>query len=138
MNKTVYMDGVFDLFHKGHLEAIEKCRDYGNHIIIGVISDVDCASYKREPIINETDRVDIISSLKYTDDVIFPAPLILTEKFIKDNKIDIVVHGFSNKSDFEKQKEFFKVPIDMGIFKVTQYYDKTSTTEIINKIKDTL
>ena len=30
------MDGVFDLFHIGHLNAIKQCRDLGNKVIIGV------------------------------------------------------------------------------------------------------
>ena len=132
---TVYMDGVFDLFHKGHLEAIKECRHHGDRVVIGIISDKDCASYKRLPIINEQDRVDIISSIKFVDDIIFPAPLIVTKEFIKSNNIDLIVHGFSDDSDLEKQMEFFKVPIEMGIFKRVPYYSKTSTTDIINKIK---
>ena len=132
---TVYMDGVFDLFHKGHLEAIKNCKLYGDRVVIGIISDGDCADYKRHPIIPEQDRVDIISSLKFVDAVIFPAPLILTKEFIADHKIDCVVHGFANESDVEAQKEFFKVPMEMGIFKITDYYKGISTTDIIRKIK---
>ena len=132
----VYMDGVFDLFHRGHLESINKCLKYGDEIIIGIISDKDAESYKRKPIINQDDRSEIIKNLKNVSDIIFPAPLILTKDFIINNKIDIVVHSFSNNKDFEIQKDFFKVPIDMGIFKKIDYYDKISTTNIIKKIID--
>lgn len=131
----VYMDGVFDLFHRGHLEAIKKCKDFGDDIIIGIVSDSDCESYKRKPIINEIDRVEVIKNLKDVKETIFPCPLILTEKFLKDNNIDIVVHGFSDESDLEKQKDFFEVPIKLNKFKTIRYYDKISTTEIINNIK---
>ncbi len=132
----VYMDGVFDLFHRGHLESINKCLKYGDEIIIGIISDKDAESYKRKPIINQDDRSEIIKNLKNVSDIIFPAPLILTKDFIINNKIDIIVHSFSNNKDFEIQKDFFKVPIDMGIFKKIDYYDKISTTNIIKKIID--
>ena len=131
----VYMDGVFDLFHRGHIESIKKCLNYGNEIIIGVISDKDAESYKRLPIINEIDRIEIIKNLKLVTDIIFPCPLIITKKFIIENKIDIVVHGFYNEADFEKQTEFFKIPIKMGIFRKIEYYSKISTTDIIKKIK---
>ena len=131
----VYMDGVFDLFHRGHLEAIKKCKEFGDFIIIGVISDKDCESYKRKPIINEVDRVEIIKNLKNVDEVIFPSPLIIDKKFIDDHQIDVIVHGFSNESDLENQKEFFKIPIDLNKFQIIKYYEKTSTSEIINKIK---
>ena len=132
----VYMDGVFDLFHIGHLEAIKKCKEFGDIIIIGVISDLDASSYKRNPIINEIDRVKIISALKLVDKVIFPAPLILNEDFIINNNIDLVVHGFSNPNDYNTQKEFFRVPINMGIFRQIDYYPKISTTDIITTIKN--
>ena len=124
----VYMDGVFDLFHRGHLEAIKKCKEFGDFIIIGVISDKDCESYKRKPIINEVDRVEIIKNLKNVDEVIFPSPLIIDKKFIDDHQIDVIVHGFSNESDLENQKEFFKIPIDLNKFQIIKYYEKTSTS----------
>ena len=76
-----------------------------------------------------------MKNLKLVTDIIFPCPLIITRKFIIENKIDIVIHGFCNEADFEKQKEFFKIPIEMGIFRKIEYYSKISTTDIIKKIK---
>lgn len=131
----VYIDGVFDLFHRGHIESIKKCLRFGDEIIVGVVSDSDADSYKRYPIFNENDRTEIIKNLKFVKEVISPCPLIVTESFIKEHKIDIIVHGFSNDSDFEKQKEFFKIPINLGIFRRIEYYDKISTTDLIKKIK---
>ena len=131
----IYMDGVFDLFHRGHLEAIKKCKEYGDTLIIGVVSDELCMSYKRKPIINEEDRVEIIKNIRDVDEVIFPCPLIIDELFIKNNNIDIIIHGFSDENDLEKQKNFFAVPIKLDKFKTIKYYDKTSTTDIINNIK---
>lgn len=130
----VYMDGVFDLFHRGHIEAIKKCKNFGDEIVIGVISDKDAESYKRLPLINENDRIEIIKNLKIVNEVIPNAPLNLTKEFIINNNLDIIVHSFSNDNDFEKQKEFFKIPIEMGIFKKINYYSKVSTTDIIKKI----
>lgn len=134
----VYMDGVFDLFHRGHLEAIKKVRnDAGidGTVIIGVVSDMDANSYKRWPIIKEDDRVEIVSNIKDVDEVIFPCPMSVTKEFIDKHQIDLVVHGFADDNDFNKQKEFFKEIIDLGKFKVQEYYKGSSTTEIIKKIK---
>ena len=133
----VYIDGVFDLFHRGHLEALNKTKYIENNVelIVGVISDEDTKTYKRCPIINEIDRVEIIKNIKCVDEVIFPAPLIVTKKFLEENNIDYVVHGFSNEKDRLIQREFFKELIEIGKFKEIKYYDKCSTTEIIDKIK---
>ena len=133
--KRIYMDGVFDLFHIGHLEAIKKCKELGDFIIIGVVSDNNCMSYKRSPIIGEKERVEIIKNIKLVDQVIEDCPLIITKEFIDEYKIDLVVHGFSNEDDYEKQKIFFDIPIKLNKFKMIKYYNKSSTTEIIDKIK---
>lgn len=138
--KIVYIDGVFDLFHRGHLESFIKAKNAfddpnNTYLIVGVVSDADCASYKRKPIINEEDRVEIIKNIKQVDKVIFPCPMVSTIEFIKSNNIDLVVHGFSGNDDREKQKIYFEEIKKGGYFKEIEYYSKISTTEIINKLK---
>ena len=120
------MDGVFDLFHVGHIDAIKQCNQLGTSII-GVISDHDAEKYKRKPIINESHRVEMVRSCKYVNDVIYPAPLQLTEQFIHNNNIDIVVHAFFDQEDFEKQKSFFE---NINLKRI-EYSNRISTTEII-------
>ena len=141
--KRVYIDGIFDLFHKGHLESFYKTKKiYGDEnqdnvkVIVGIISDEDAKSYKRLPIICEEYRKNIIENLTVVDEIIFPAPLIINKDFIDNNKIDMVVHGFADDNDYEKQKEFFKVPIELNKFKRIEYYNKISTSDIIYKIKE--
>jgi choline-phosphate cytidylyltransferase len=139
--KIVYIDGVFDLFHRGHLESLIKAKNVLNDIsntflIVGVVSDKDCESYKRKPIIKEDDRVEIIKGLKMVDDIIFPCPLIVTPEFLEKNNIDLVVHGFVDENDRQKQKEFFAKIVELGKFKEIDYYSETSTTKIIKNIKD--
>lgn len=138
--KRVYIDGVFDLYHRGHLESLIKAKNAlgdpaNTYLIVGVVSDIECAGYKRNPIINEEDRVEIIKNIKYVDQVIFPCPLIVTMDFIKANSIDMVVHGFSGEADREKQKEYYAEIKAAGYFKEIDYYSKISTTDIISKIK---
>lgn len=138
--KVVYLDGVFDLFHRGHLESIIKAKNIlqdpdNTYLIVGVVSDEGCSSYKRNPIIHELDRVEIVKHIVGVDQVIFPCPLIVSLDFIKSNDIDLVVHGFANDTDKEKQKEFFAEIQENGYFQEIEYYSKTSTTDLINKIK---
>jgi hypothetical protein len=46
--------------------------------------------------------------------VICPCPLIVTEAFMDDLGIDLVVHGFANDADAARQREFFEIPINLG------------------------
>ena len=64
IRRTVYMDGVFDLFHVGHLAAIRQCAMLGDRVIIGVTGDIDATGYKRPPIISEANRVAIVAAIK--------------------------------------------------------------------------
>lgn len=139
--KKVYVDGVFDLFHRGHLESLRKAKNALNDpentlLVVGVVSDEDCKSYKRTPMINEEDRVEIVKNIKFVDEVIFPCPLIVNMDFIKINNIDMVVHGFSNEADKETQKDFFKEIDENGYFKEIEYYKKISTTALIKKLEN--
>jgi len=135
--KIIYIDGVFDLFHRGHLESLHKAKNITDNtfLLVGVVSDLDCASYKRNPIINEIDRVEIIKNIKCVDMVIFPCPLKVDMEFIKEHNIDMVVHGFCNEMDRIKQKDFYAEIKENGYFEEIEYYDKISTTDIIKKIK---
>ena len=52
-----------------------------------------------------------------------------------EHNIDLVVHGFADDADFEKQKEFFKDPIRLHKFQRIGYSHTNSTTRIIHNIK---
>ena len=65
--RAVYCDGVWDLFHAGHLEFLQNvrsaaARDLGVanaeiHLVCGVVTDEDTASYKRLPVVPHAQRV---------------------------------------------------------------------------------
>ena len=135
---NIYTDGIYDIFHRGHMESFKTIKELYPEcrLIVGIVNDMDSLSYKRLPIYEEDDRYTIIENIKFVDKIIKNAPLVIDYKFIKDNNIDLVVHGFSDKTDMIKQQEFFKIPIDLGIFKEIKYYDKVSTSSIIHKIKN--
>lgn len=134
--KIIYTDGIFDLFHRGHLEYIKCCKNAFDDVflIVGIVNDKDATGYKRAPIYCESDRYAIVENIKYVDKVIRDAPLIIDEAFMKEHQIDYVIHSFSNEADAEKQQEFFKVPIQLNKFMKINYYSSISTTDIINKI----
>jgi cytidyltransferase-like protein len=140
VKRRVYIDGVFDLFHRGHLESLKTAKNVFNDpdntiLIVGVVSDQDCESYKRRPIINELDRVEIVKNIKCVDEVIFPCPMKSTIEFMEKNNIDLIVHGFADDKDRNNQRKYFEEIIEKNKFKEISYYNKISTTQIINKLK---
>jgi choline-phosphate cytidylyltransferase len=130
---VIYTDGVYDLFHRGHIENLKKCMSlFDNvHLIVGVLSDETATNYKRKPIYSEEDRYILIENVKGVNQVVKNAPLIITKEFMELYNIDYVVHGFSNQSDKHKQSSFFEIPIKLNKFIEIDYYTPISTTEII-------
>ena len=136
MKQIIYTDGIYDLFHRGHLESFIQIKAMfpDCHLIVGIINDADATAYKRKPIYNEDDRYCIIEHITTVDQVVRSSPLIITKEFLDEHKIDMVVHGFSNVSDSTNQDDFFKIPKMLNKFAEISYYNKISTTDIINRI----
>lgn len=132
----IYVDGIFDMFHRGHLECFKHIKNNFKdcYLIVGIVSDKNSKFYKRLPIIEEEDRYEIVKSIKYVDSIIEDCPLKITTDFINSHNIDLIVHGFSSDEDYNKQYEFFKDIITINKFKKIEYYNKISTTDIIKKI----
>ncbi len=69
--KIGYTDGVYDLFHVGHLNMIQTAKKYCDYLIVGVHGDDVVEEYKHyKPIINENDRKRIVESIKGVDRVV--------------------------------------------------------------------
>lgn len=55
----VYVAGAFDLFHVGHLDFLEKAKELGDYLIVGLHTDPVVNNYKGSnyPIMNLHERV---------------------------------------------------------------------------------
>lgn len=66
-----YVPGVYDLFHVGHLNLLERCKSRCDYLIVGVLTDELVEYYKgRAPVINYEDRARIIAALSLVDEVV--------------------------------------------------------------------
>lgn len=69
--KIGYTTGVFDLFHKGHVNFLKAAKTFCDHLIVGVTTDELAKQEKKKaPIINFEDRMIVVSACKYVDLVI--------------------------------------------------------------------
>ena len=133
--KNIFVPMVADLFHWGHVKFLKEIRKKypKENIIIGLITDDVCASYKRKPIMNYDERKIVLESCKYVDKVINFSKLEITMDFLKKNNLDLVVHAH-NKEEHEKYSIFWK-NIQNNFVRM-DYNNGISTTDIIKRVKD--
>ena len=125
--KIGYTCGVFDMFHVGHLNLLEKCKSMCDYLIVGVCNDDYVRNIKhKEPVYSEQDRVRILEALKVVD----RAELVTIEE--TNDKI-LAIDDWKGSERYQKTEEQFK---KYGAF--IEYFPYTqgiSTTQIKEKIK---
>lgn len=128
---------VADLFHSGHVEFFKKARTLGDYLIVGIHSDEVLISndYKKgKPILTMEERVNSVGACRFVDEVLPNAPFIIDRPWIDKHNIEIVVRG--DDMPQVRLEYFYKVPMDMGIFRTVPYTAGISTTEIIRRIME--
>ena len=130
----VYADMVADLFHYGHIEFLRQVSALGDYVLVGINADDVAETYKRRPVQTMEERIVSVTTCQYVDEVIPNAPWVFDPVWIEKYSIDLVVHA-DDYSD-KQQRYFYKVPIEMGIFRTVVYTKSISTTEIIRRCKE--
>jgi len=129
MNKRILTFGTFDVFHVGHINILERAKSEGDYLIVGVSSDeLNFKKKSRYPIYSQQDRVKILESLKFVDEVFIEESLELKAQYIQKFKAHLLVMGDDWAGRFDEMKEFCEV----------KYLPRTpsiSTTEIIEVVK---
>lgn len=66
-----YTTGVYDMFHIGHLNILERAKSQCDYLIVGVSTDelVERDKHKR-PIIPFAARCRIVAAIRYVDEVV--------------------------------------------------------------------
>lgn len=109
MNRVITF-GTFDVFHVGHINILERAASYGEELIVGVSSDaLNFSKKQRYPIYSESDRMKIISSLKFVTSVFLEESLELKLDYIKKYKASTLVMG----DDWEGRFDWVKSECDV-------------------------
>jgi len=67
--KIVFTNGCFDILHSGHIGLLQKARELGDGLVVGINSDASVARIKgpKRPIISENERAELIDGLEMVD-----------------------------------------------------------------------
>ena len=127
--RIVFTNGCFDILHRGHVEYLQKARELGDLLVLGLNSDSSVKRLKGDerPINNEMDRAIVLSALEcITYICIFHEDTPL--ELIKLVKPDILVKGGDYKIEDVVGREYSKETV------LIDFVDGYSTTNIIKKI----
>lgn len=131
----IYFDGIFDMFHYGHARGLQQAKNlFPNAVlVVGIPKDETTLKYKGSVILKDYERVESLKHCTHVDEIIFGAPWIVTQEFIKKYRIDFIAHDpapypFGNSPDiygpFKLKNIFIPTKRTVGI----------STTQIVTHI----
>jgi glycerol-3-phosphate cytidylyltransferase len=139
MSKKIigYTTGVYDMFHIGHLHLLKKAKNRCDYLIVGVSTDELVQQYKNKtPIIPFENRLEIIASLKFVDEVVA-----VTHRDKKQSYLDIgydvlFVGDDWQGSDVFNDLEAFLSEYNAKVeyFPYTKEVSSTKFTEILTDI----
>ena len=125
----VFVNGTFDIVHRGHLEMLEYARSLGDEVLVAIDTDRRVKELKgpARPVNNQNDRRYMLESLKYVDRVCFFDSDQELIDLIKQYDVDIMVKGSDYKGylvigqEYCKRIEFFKLLDEYSTSKTIQH-----------------
>lgn len=137
--KKVLIAGTFDIIHPGHIFLINQASKLGEvHVIVS--TDKNRKAYSGEaPIVNETQRLEVVKSLKNVTSARLGRRDNNTIKTVKEINPDIVLLGPDQKYSIEELKRGLVTAgmTEVEVKRLKTYYDKfelTCSTKIKKKI----
>ncbi len=133
-----YTCGVFDLFHVGHLNLLERCKEMCDVLIVGVCDDEYVTEVKKKiPVYSEDQRVRIINALKVVDHAELVSIEETNDKMLalKKFKFDVLFSGDDWKGSeryLRTEEQFAKYGASIEYLPYTK---GISTTDIKTRMK---
>ncbi len=132
---VVFTNGCFDILHRGHAEYLQKARNLGDVLILGLNNDASVRRLKGEgrPIVPQADRAFVLAALAAVDFVTLfseDTPLALIETLVPD----ILVKGGDYAIENIVGREV--VEAHGGKVLTVPFVSDRSTSDVVRKIID--
>lgn len=131
--KHGYTQGVYDMFHVGHLNLINKAKENCEFLTVGVNGDELVNNYKHKvPVICETDRKKIVENIKAVDEAII-ADTLDKVKMLDKVGFDAIFIGDDWKDNprwKKTEEELAKYNVDVVYLPYTQNISSTMLRDV--------
>jgi len=94
-HRVVYVPGVWDLFHVGHVRFLQQAAKHGDFVLVGALGDDDVNKRvgRNFPLQTLHERALSLLSCRHVSDVLLGSPWKITQDMIKTMNISVVCHG---------------------------------------------
>lgn len=132
----IFMEGAFDLMHYGHMNAFRLARSLGTHLVVGVNSDESITECKGAPLMNDQERLAMVSGCKFVDEVIPDCPYVMNRSYleyvVEKYEIDYIIHG--DDPVIVDGKDVYASAKELGMFRTIPRTEGVSTTDIVGRM----
>ena len=132
--KVVFTNGCFDLLHAGHVSYLQRARELGDLLVLGLNSDASVQRLKgpTRPLVQQDDRAQVMAALACIDYVVIfdeDTPLQLIEAL----RPDILVKG----GDYTPETVVGRQQVENwgGRVELISFVEGRSTTQIVDRIQ---
>lgn len=129
----IYVDGVFDIMHSGHFNAIRQAKKLGDTLIVGVNIDEEVQKVKGPTLMNDEERTLLADSVKWVDRTETLTPYTTTVSFLNKIGATHAAHG-DDIAVNEKGENAYQELIDAGKFKIFKRTEGISTTNLLGRL----
>ncbi len=123
------VNGVFDLFHIGHVNLLKRAKEIFDEVIAAVDSDEFASRVKRQPVFSEMDRLNIVKSCSYVDDAVLVDDSYGPFAF-EDDKVD----NFMDQYNLDAV--FIAADTEEDVLKWFSHLHKTNRTVVVPRTQD--
>jgi rfaE bifunctional protein nucleotidyltransferase chain/domain len=135
---VVWTNGCFDILHVGHVRSLRDAKALGDILIVGINSDASVRSLKGDsrPIVNQTDRAELLAALEMVDYVMIfdePTPVVALSRL----RPDIHCKGAEYADGTRPVPERETVLSYGGQIRFLPFHPGKSTSELVERIANT-
>jgi len=131
----VMATGVFDLLHPGHLHYLTESRKLGDELVVVIARDSTVKKLKREPVVNEESRRQMVESLKPVDRAVLGST---TDMYDTVEKVrpDVIALGYDQRwNDAEVQRKCAERGVQVRVVRLSGVPERLlSSNHIIERV----
>ncbi|MGG3625627.1 glycerol-3-phosphate cytidylyltransferase [Bacillus gobiensis] len=107
--RKVITYGTYDLFHWGHLRLLERAKELGDYLIVGLSTDEFNSLKNKNSVHSYEKRKQVLETLDLVDEIIPEENWEQKIEDVKTHQVDIFVMGDDWEGKFDYLNEYCEV-----------------------------